>query len=198
MKRQGITVKGVDKRERILSKALLLFNKHGVEQVGVREIARALGMRPGHVTYYFPDKDALVLELSERLRARNDLVAIDGTVHTVAELLARFERMLRNHIAFQGLLLSMARTLSAMPRVRARYRATQEKRLAGLRACYCALASAGELRPLGLEEVEFLVSCSSLISRGWIAEALAAGYKPEERVAHYTGLLKRLIDPYRR
>ena len=47
-----------------------------LEHVAVRDIARALNMRPGHITYYFADKETLVLELTAELRALNDGVEI--------------------------------------------------------------------------------------------------------------------------
>ena len=197
MVKRKITVKGEDKRARILSKALQLFNRHGVEHVAVRDIARALAMRPGHLTYYFPDKEALVLALTAELRALNDGVEIDGRVRSLNVFLERFEGILRNHIAYRGLLLSMARSLSALPKVKTLYRATQEKRQTGLRACFRAMTSAGELRVLTTEEEDFLIACCSLISRGWIAESLAAGFELEERIPHYIALLTKLLLPYR-
>ncbi|MBK7085045.1 MAG: TetR/AcrR family transcriptional regulator [Flavobacteriales bacterium] len=197
MAKRKTTVKGEDRRARILTKALQLFNKHGVEHVAVRDIARALAMRPGHLTYYFPDKEALVLELNAELRALNDAVRIDGGIRTLNVFLERFERILRNHIAYRGLLLSMAWSLSALPKVRTLYRATQEKRQSGLRACLRALVSAGELRSLTTAEEDFLIACCSLISRGWIVESLAAGFELEERIPHYIALLNKLLLPYR-
>lgn len=191
-----MTVKGEDKRSTILATALQLFNEQGVEQVGVREIARTLALRPGHVTYYFPDKDALVLELTTRLRALNDRVEMDSSIRSIEEFLARFERILRNHIAYRGLLLSMGRMMSALPKVKAQYRATQARRVAGLRACFRSLAETGELRPLARNDVDFLVSCCSLISRGWIAESLAAGFDLEARVDHYVAMLRMLMRLY--
>ena len=146
MAKRRITVKGEDKRERILAKALQLFNKHGVEHVAVRDIARALGMRPGHITYYFPDKESLVIELSRSLHALNDAVVPDGTVRSLDEFFDRLQQVLRNHIAYRSLLLSMARLLSQLPRVKAQYRTTQEKRVDDLRASFRSMVAAGELR----------------------------------------------------
>lgn len=196
MTKRKITVKGEDKRARILASALRLFNKHGVEHVAVRDIARALGMRPGHITYYFPDKESLVLELSAGLRRLNDGAVPDGTVRSLDDFHDRFERILRNHIAYRGLLLSMARLLSQLPKVKAHYRTTQEKRQADLRACFRALVDAGELRALTAAEEDYLISCCSLISRGWIPETLAAGHDLEERLPHYNDLLRKLIEPF--
>jgi len=196
MAKRRITVKGEDKRGRILAKALRLFNKHGVENVAVRDIARGLGMRPGHITYYFPDKEAMVLELTAELRALNDAVVPDGSVRSLDEFLARFEQALRNHIAYRSLLLSMARLLSQLPKVKAQYRATQEKRQADLRASFRSLVAAGEFRKLTIAEEDYLISCYSLISRGWIPETLAAGHDLEERIPHYNSLLRKVIEPF--
>jgi hypothetical protein len=46
-----------DTEERIVQVALEMFNKTGVEYVGMRELAMALDMRIGNLTYYFPTKD---------------------------------------------------------------------------------------------------------------------------------------------
>lgn len=43
-------------KERIVSKALELFNEHGIEYVGLRELAAHLGIRVSNITYYFPTK----------------------------------------------------------------------------------------------------------------------------------------------
>ena len=46
--------------ERILEYAREAFNERGVAAVGVREIARDLGLSPGNVSYHFPTKEALI------------------------------------------------------------------------------------------------------------------------------------------
>ncbi|MCB0769647.1 MAG: TetR/AcrR family transcriptional regulator [Flavobacteriales bacterium] len=196
MPKAGITVKGEAKREKILRKALHLFNKYGVERIGTREVARALKMRAGHVTYYFPDKDSLVLALGLELRALNDGVQLDATVASVDELIVRFEQVMRNHIAYRGLVLSMARILSALAQTRAEYQSIQEGRLLGIRACLQGLVANGLLVPLTRVQQEFLVSCISLISRGWMVESLAGGYDLEERIPHYLGLIRGLLWTY--
>ena len=196
MAKRRITIKGEDNRARILAKALQLFNKHGVEHVAVRDIARALGMRPGHITYYFPDKESLVIELSRSLHALNDAVVPDGTVRSLDEFFDRLQQVLRNHIAYRSLLLSMARLLSQLPRVKAQYRTTQEKRLDDLRASFRSMVAAGELRELTDEEEDHLISCCSLVARGWIPETLASGHDLDERIPHYIDMVRRIIAPY--
>jgi AcrR family transcriptional regulator len=61
-----------DTRQRILDIARHLFNQRGLNQVGVRDVARAVGISAGNLAYHFPTKDDLVEALAnerfERLR----------------------------------------------------------------------------------------------------------------------------------
>ncbi len=47
----------------IRTTALAMFNERGLEAVGVREIGRELGMSPGNISYYFPSKNDLIVEI---------------------------------------------------------------------------------------------------------------------------------------
>ena len=61
--------------QRILEHAREAFNERGVAAVGVREIARDLGLSPGNVSYHFPTKEALVAALMRDTHARNNALA---------------------------------------------------------------------------------------------------------------------------
>lgn len=64
---------------RILEHAGRVFNARGVGAVGMREIARDLGLSPGNLSYHFPTKERLVAALIEQAHAdNNDLVAAAG------------------------------------------------------------------------------------------------------------------------
>lgn len=54
-------------KEKILTTALVLFNKKGVEKVTTRQIAIALGMSQGNLCYHFPKKEDIVHALYEQL-----------------------------------------------------------------------------------------------------------------------------------
>lgn len=82
-------------RGRILALARSAFEARGVAAVGVRELARDLGLSPGNVSYYFPTKDALVVALIEEAHAENnstvlpaqddalDFARVDGMIRTI-------------------------------------------------------------------------------------------------------------------
>jgi AcrR family transcriptional regulator len=57
--------------QRILDHARRAFNERGVAAVGIREIARDLGLSPGNVSYHFPTKEALITAMIQEGHARN-------------------------------------------------------------------------------------------------------------------------------
>jgi AcrR family transcriptional regulator len=59
-------------RRHLLDKALALFQKKGVEQTTMRDIAKAAGLSLGAAYYYFPSKEALVFAYYEDNQARNE------------------------------------------------------------------------------------------------------------------------------
>ena len=52
-------------RRRLLERALVLFQKRGVEATTMRDIAKAAGLSLGAAYYYFPSKEALVFAYYE-------------------------------------------------------------------------------------------------------------------------------------
>ncbi len=190
------TVKGERLREQILDAALALFNREGIEYVGVREIAAAMDMRPGHLTYYFASKEDLVLALAEGLRALNDRTVPAAETLTMRGFLDRFAQILHNHITYRCLLLSMPHLLTQWPKLTAFYQTTQAHRKDDLRTRLRALVRGGALRRLSPREMDYLVSCCSLISRGWLVECVASGHEPQTRVKHYVRLLEGMFAPF--
>ncbi|MFY0607506.1 MAG: TetR/AcrR family transcriptional regulator [Cyclobacteriaceae bacterium] len=52
-------------KEKILSKALELFNTEGVENITTRHIAKEINMSQGNLHYHYPNKNALITRLYE-------------------------------------------------------------------------------------------------------------------------------------
>ncbi len=73
-------------KERIVSKALEMFNERGIEYVGLRELASTLDMRVSNITYYFPTKDDLVNHLSLDFSELNSRVMVENNDITLQVL----------------------------------------------------------------------------------------------------------------
>jgi TetR/AcrR family transcriptional regulator len=84
---------GRDVREALLEVAGQLFSERGVNEVSLRELARAAGVTPAMVHYYFGDKQGLYEALLERALSRvlgrvREIVAADREgIDEIADLL---------------------------------------------------------------------------------------------------------------
>jgi AcrR family transcriptional regulator len=63
------TPKSEETRQRILNAALKLFHDRGFEAATMRDIAEEAGVATGAAYYYFPSKDAIVMEFYRRSSA---------------------------------------------------------------------------------------------------------------------------------
>lgn len=66
----AVLAKGRDRIEKILDAATRLLIDEGYAQLSTRKIAARAGIRPGHLQYYFPTKQAVVRGLLERYLER--------------------------------------------------------------------------------------------------------------------------------
>lgn len=180
--------------EKIVAKALELFNERGIEYVGLRELAAVLGIRVGNITYYFPTKDDLVNRLSLDLAVLNSKV-VTAEISTYA-ILKRFTNIFGNHVQYRCLLLSFVHLIEQNKVMSEAYKKTQELRYKSLRADLEALQKTGYLEPE--TDIEFLLSMITLLVRFWISEASISfrHLSTPEQIKHYASLLAKLLIPY--
>lgn len=55
-----------DIKEKILNKALDLFNIYGFESVKMRDISGALNISPGNLTYHFKKKEDIIYAIVQQ------------------------------------------------------------------------------------------------------------------------------------
>src|SRR5687768_2123321 len=132
--------------EKILSKALEMFNERGVEYVGLRELAGLLEMRVSNITYYFPTKDDLVYQLSVELNQLNSKVLVADEHITISTFIEMLRTVFYNHLKFRCLLLSFVHLMEQNKKISTRYNQTQKDRNATLRANIRFLISSGYLK----------------------------------------------------
>ena len=94
-------------QEKIIKRALELFNLKGIEYVGMRELAADLGMRIGNLTYYFPTKDDLVFSISQAYTESNSQIHSDFPVKSLYDFLHKNRLLFENGLKYQCLMLSM-------------------------------------------------------------------------------------------
>ena len=105
--------------QRILEHARRAFNERGVAAVGVREIARDLGLSPGNVSYHYPTKEALITALMRDAHARNNaLVERPPPGEGFEQVLAIVHGLMRRDVANQWFVRDLAGLLVTFPDLR--------------------------------------------------------------------------------
>jgi AcrR family transcriptional regulator len=185
-------------REKILDRALEMFNERGIEYVGLRELAAVLEMRVSNITYYFPIKDDLVFELSQKLSRKNSEVIIENKALTMTGFLEMLHRVFENHYEFRGLLRSFAHIMTQNKAVLASYKKIQTNRRATLASNIHVLVSGGYLKVENDEKLNFLVTALSMLSRYWISEMAVFGQhlSKEQQINQNLLMITNLFEPY--
>jgi AcrR family transcriptional regulator len=191
-------MKYMNTKEKILAKALEMFNERGIEYVGLRELAATLDMRVSNITYYFPTKDHLVNQLSIDLNNLNAAVlAVDENI-TMESFLEMLRRAFSNQLKYRCMLLSIVHLMEQNKEMSARHKRTQKDRNAIFRANIHTLTRSGYLNFRDESDAEYLVSTISLIGRFWISEAAISfrQLSPEKQMTYYLSLIAKLLTPY--
>lgn len=185
-------------KEKIVTKALKMFNERGIEYVGLREIAATLGIRVSNITYYFPTKDDLVNQLSINLGQLNSSVYTDNDSMTITGFLEMHRSVFRNQLQYRCLLLSFVHLIEQNKKMAERYKKTENKRRGALAANLVNLERAGYLMLQDEKDQEFLVSSIVLVARFWISEAQVSyrDLSQEQQIRHYLFVIARLLQPY--
>ncbi len=185
-------------KEEIMETALQLFNQFGFEFVGMRELAKELGVRPGNLTYYFPTKDALAQEISARYVAANNALKKPGDDMSLASMAQLYKEIFNNQYRFRCLFISMPALLSGDRDVNLRFAHGQFNRRDTVRKMIKTLVSNGYLTKLSETQEEAAADQMVLISRHWIADAriTRASESAARSVSHYLNLFMQVLGPY--
>ncbi|WP_426671910.1 TetR/AcrR family transcriptional regulator [Mucilaginibacter sp. McL0603] len=185
-------------KEKLVSRALELFNENGIEYVGMRELAADLKMRVGNVTYYFPTKDDLVVEIINRLRDLNSKT-IGPDCSSITDFLSMYRQIFNNQYQYRCLLLSFVHLVSKHSLFGSNYAVTEAKRSEALRSHITSMINNDCLSAsLVGDQIELIVSHITLISRFWLSEARLSymNWTLEQTKAHYLNILGYVLLPY--
>lgn len=81
-------------KDKIIEKAVELFNESGISQTSFRNIATALKVSDGHVRYYFKTKQILLLAVFENMNA-DILLAARPLPHDLTQISNHLKKNLR-------------------------------------------------------------------------------------------------------
>lgn len=140
----------VHTRERLIQASIELFNRYGVPNVSLSQIAAAVGISQGNLTYHFKKRDDLVfaafLVLEERMR--DALLPKALSPEDPDDAAAVLLKIIRTFWEFRFLFNSLTHLLSQDARLKQAYFAFQEEMLVDIEVTNAARMEKGFLLPM--------------------------------------------------
>lgn len=183
------------RRDEIILTALDMFNESGLNNVGVREIARRMDISVGNLSYHFPKKEDIVVGILEGLRNRNTKIfeVFFSEQPTLGKYLFLMQNVFRNQYDFRGIVTAPLEIKKIYEGL-FDYDSVEKRRKDTHRKILEKLTEADELK-LNEKGIEFLVAFVSLFARFWVLEAFVSypGLGKEEVINHYLGIFSQQL-----
>ncbi len=177
-------------KEVIIEKALEMYNEHGIEYVGVRELAKELDMKGGNITYYFPTKNDLVAEISRLLSESNENIFATERESGIYNFLDMHRSIYLNQYKFRSLFVSLPLLLKQDNSFAEVY---QERQLTRKKSIYNELKSlfmSGFFQTAKTQDLDTILNAITTTNRFWISEATVDGLIEDREVAINTYLFR--------
>ncbi len=187
-----------DTRQRILDGARELFNAEGVHRVGLREVARAAGIRLGNLTYHFATKDALVAALVTELHELNQAAVLAAVPEefSLVNLYRAATTALRNMLTYRFVLLGYVEAVRASPELQAFELEQARRRRRRNDVMLQALVDGEWIEEATLARSDRLWEQGEMIASGWLQTAAVRGMSDERAVRHFAKLGCALLEPH--
>lgn len=186
-------------KDRILSKALDLFNEKGVKNVTLRQIALTLRMSQGNLNYHFKTKAEIVsqlyFELVEKMDREMDKVTeSQPTLHFLRESAFVSMNVL---YGYRFITRDLYHVLGSNEALKSHYLQLQQKRKQQYVLMFQNLKKEGLMREEELEgEFDRLYERMNILGDNWINAADFFRQESESKVSDYHALLFEVIYPY--
>lgn len=187
-------------RDKILKKAQQLFNKNGVGNVTVRNICNELNISLGNFTYYFPDKQQIIVELYLGMIAA--LGEIDKQINisreTIIYLLEYHRQMFVIETDFRFFYLNTFEILNSNPSIREAYLQhvqNEKKRMKLLLNIY--VKNGVLVNDTSQQGIDKIINLSLIIGSFWMIDAeVQFKGKEKQKLVHYLELCCGTIEAH--
>lgn len=159
--------------EKILAKALFLFNEKGPDQVSALQISQDLEISYGNLTYHFKKKDDIILTLYQRMQTElND--AISSLVQSLFEetfYLKLINQILEVTWNYRFVYLNLSSLMTQFEEIRIAEKNYAKSREKILSKAQEYLIREGFLKPADQVDYQLTIRTLSIILYSWISDA---------------------------
>jgi len=198
-------------KEKILAKALELFNQKGVETVTTRQIALALDMSQGNLCYHFPKKETIIMALYEQLVQKfNDLyLAFSSPISTQVEEnspsqlnISTFLKMIQvtnqYFVDYKFLMLNFVQIMRWYPSIKTHYQTLTKQRNEQIMRLFHDFQAASLLKMEAyIGQYQQIIEQFMILNNFWLSHAEILYQENEsKKIDHFNQLVAAFIFPY--
>ncbi len=169
-------------KDKIIQKAIDLFNEQGTAAVSLNSLAEALGISTGNLQYHYRSKEEIFRAILEVMF--NEWNAVYQEMDTESFTMDTLRRTLRINFNLVWKYRFFYRELNALLRsdeiLAKRYAIIQEQRLAKQEMLTKQIARSNRVRPLSKLELRNMVLAGWVLSNSWLAYVESTGRTVDE------------------
>ena len=187
-------------RDKILLKSQELFNKKGLAQVSVRNICDDLQISLGNFTYYFPDKQQIVVELYQKMISELESIAVSPKIDksSILYLLHYHKQVFAIETHYKFFFLNTFELINNHADIRQTYLRhveAEKERMTGLMKLYIEV---GVLRnDVDPAFIDKMLDLNLMVSSFWMIDAeLRYPGQEKQKLLHYLQLCCSIIEPH--
>ncbi|WP_460672331.1 TetR/AcrR family transcriptional regulator [Larkinella ripae] len=186
-------------KDKISEAARETFNRRGIRNTTLRDIAEQLAISDGHLRYYFKTKESLILATFQQMEQQIAAFANDASASTAQSILASLTQSFAVMQSYSYFFTESPELLEQYPLVEKAYRALIESRKALFLGIFEQFKKEGVFR----EEVDsalfpLLFEQFFILSDNWVkyAKLHRQTYPASDPIRHYAGVCVALFLPY--
>lgn len=157
-------------KQKILDRALALYNEHGVPYVGVRELAKDLQLKGGNINYYFPTKEDIILALVQDFQRANETILNQEREHTFYHFLNIHQKVYSNQYNYLSIIVSRPLLLKQYFKVKEVYQEVSPVTKEGLFDELKVLLMSGFIQGSKVQELDAMLECIITMNRYWLSD----------------------------
>ncbi|MEM6347401.1 MAG: TetR/AcrR family transcriptional regulator [Bacteroidota bacterium] len=188
-------------RDKILSQARQLFNKQGLENVSLRQLAKSMEMSDGNLRYHFKTKAELVKTLYFELVESFDRLILELQSGEHTQLSFLFQSFLQTYqqlFTYRFFMIDFVNLMRHYPEIGDHFKQLQVMRRQQFQGIVQHFVAEGIMRPAAYpEEYLHLHDRMEILSDFWLSSAEIVGVpEGQDPVRHFAKINLSMIFPY--
>ena len=187
-------------KEKIIWAALELFNSKGLKEVTVRTICKELNISPGNFSYYFSNKDIVVVELYKKMIS--ELYEMSAYVETkqpsITDFLNAHHRYFEIQLKYKFFFLNFFEIITHYSAIKNIYMEIHEKERIFAKESLIKYMDKGVLiSSISNEDLDNIINVGFILNNFWMVDSLIHQFPSKSKMKrHYLLLCCGRLLPY--